>query len=47
MRQYGRKKSRNRDPNDRRFSQKLAERISRMDPVDQDRLLHGIDEAPV
>jgi hypothetical protein len=46
MRQYGRKRPRSGEPNDRRYSHDIQERLRHMDPEEIDALLHGQDDEP-
>jgi uncharacterized protein (TIGR02996 family) len=44
LKQYARKAEANTDPNDRRYSRQLEERLKRMRPEDLDRLIRGEDD---
>lgn len=39
VRQYARKAQKNTEPNDRRYNEEVARKISRMDPLTLDRLM--------
>jgi hypothetical protein len=41
VRQYGRKRQKRQEPNDRGYDRKLETKMKRMRPEEADRLLHG------
>jgi hypothetical protein len=45
LRQYGRKRQKGREPNDRGYDRKLEAKVQRMRPEDLDELLRGENEA--
>ena len=44
LRKYARKAQKRREPNDRRFDQKVEQMVKRMKPEDLDRLIRGSEE---
>jgi hypothetical protein len=44
LRQYGRKRQKGREPNDRTYDRKLEAKVKRMRAEDADQLLHGAGE---